>query len=142
MDNNETKCSRSEVCLSDSDSELLIPTSWSDECKDEKRAKRWREEFKWKRSLLEIDLTFGINAFDLDKGTKSMKDKMPCEAVKQGIDDHVPDEIDGAKYEQLPNHVVKKDNLEFLICKQVANHGGDKLVDKGRPLKRKRVYVE
>nr|GEZ06790.1 hypothetical protein [Tanacetum cinerariifolium] len=54
--------------------------------------------------------TSRINAFDLDKGIESMKDK--------GMDGHVPDEIDGAKYEQLPNHVVKKDNLEFLVCKQ------------------------
>ncbi|GJW29613.1 hypothetical protein Tco_0046488 [Tanacetum coccineum] len=63
---------------------------------------------------------------------------MPSEAVEQGMDDHVPEEIDGAKGEQVPNHVVKKGNLEFLVCKQVANHGGDELVDKGRPLKRKR----
>ncbi|GJS30918.1 retrovirus-related pol polyprotein from transposon TNT 1-94 [Tanacetum coccineum] len=68
--------------------------------------------------------------------------EMPSEAVEHGMDDHVPDEIDGAKYEQLPNHVVKKCNLEFIVCKQVANHGGDELVDKGRPLKRKRVYAE
>ncbi|GJT52028.1 hypothetical protein Tco_0978185 [Tanacetum coccineum] len=93
---------------------------------------------------------------DGDKGTEVMKDKvsqehvceeevplnnnigkqsgdlveMPSEAVEQGMDDHVPDEIDGAKCEQLPNHVVKKGNLEFLVCKQVANHGGDELVDK------------
>nr|GEU74642.1 hypothetical protein [Tanacetum cinerariifolium] len=58
--------------------------------------------------------------------------------VAKGMDDHVPDEIDGAKGEQVPNHLVKKGNLEFLVCKQVANHGGDKLVDKGRPLKRKK----
>ncbi|GKF22135.1 hypothetical protein Tco_0074457, partial [Tanacetum coccineum] len=75
MANNETyTCSPSEVCLSDSNSELLIPTPWSDESKNEKRAKRWREEFEWKRSLFEIDFTFGINAFDLDKGTDVMKD--------------------------------------------------------------------
>ncbi|GKD69743.1 hypothetical protein Tco_1323833 [Tanacetum coccineum] len=85
--------------------------------------KRWREEFEWKRSLFEIDFTFDINAFNLDKGTESMKDKvsqehvckeevplnnnirkqsgnlveMPSEAVEQGMDDHVLDEIDGAK---------------------------------------------
>ncbi|GJS29165.1 hypothetical protein Tco_0489785 [Tanacetum coccineum] len=82
MANNETECSPSEVCLSDSNSELLIPTPWSDESKNEKR-----------------------------KGN-------------EGMDDHVPDEIDGAKGEQ------------------VANHGGDELVDKGKPLKRKRVYAE
>nr|GEW88638.1 hypothetical protein [Tanacetum cinerariifolium] len=52
------------------------------------------------------------------------------------------DEINGAKGEQVSNHVVKKGNLEFLVCKQVANQGGDELVDKGRPLKRKRVYAE
>ncbi|GKB77281.1 hypothetical protein Tco_0944176 [Tanacetum coccineum] len=68
--------------------------------------------------------------------------EMPREAVEQRMDDYVPDEIDGAKCEQLPNHVVNKGNLEFLVCKQVANHGGDELVDKGRPLKRKRVYAE
>ncbi|GJU82023.1 hypothetical protein Tco_1284388 [Tanacetum coccineum] len=97
---NETECSPSEVCLSDSDNELLIPTPWSDESNNEKRAKKWKEEFEWKRSLFKIDLTFGINAFDLDKGTESIKDN--------GMDDHVPDEMDGAKCEQLPNLVVKK----------------------------------
>ncbi|GJT14849.1 hypothetical protein Tco_0873555 [Tanacetum coccineum] len=168
MANNETECSPSEVCLSDSDSEFLIPTSWFDESKNEKRAKRWIEEFEWKRSLSEIDLTFGINAFDLDKGTELMKDKVSqehvCEeevplnnnigkqsgdlvemlskAVEQGMDDHVLHEIDGTKVQQVPNHVVNKGNLEFLVGKQVANHGGDELVDKGRPLKRKRVYPE
>nr|GEV03656.1 hypothetical protein [Tanacetum cinerariifolium] len=103
-----------------------------------------------------------------DKGTDVMKDKvihehmceeevllnnniekqsgdpveMPSEAVEQGMDDHVPDEIDGANCEQLSNHVVNKGNLEVLVCKQVANHDGDELVDKGRPLKRKRVYAK
>ncbi|GJR03651.1 hypothetical protein Tco_0526635 [Tanacetum coccineum] len=140
MANNETQCSPSGVCLSESDSELLITKPWPDESKNEKRAKRWREEFEWKRSLFEIDLTFGINAFDLDKGTEVMKDKvsqehvckeevslchtplraetrgkqngdlveMPSDAAKQEMDDHVPDEIDSAKGEQVPNHVVKK----------------------------------
>nr|GEU98388.1 hypothetical protein [Tanacetum cinerariifolium] len=127
----------------DSGSELLIPTPWSNEFKNEKRAKRWREEFKWKRSLFEIVLTFGIIAFDLDKGTGGGDlVEMPSEALEQGMDDHVPDKIDGAKGEQVPNHVVKKGNLESLVCKQVANHGGGELVYKGRPLKRKRVYVE
>ncbi|GJU13754.1 hypothetical protein Tco_1136150, partial [Tanacetum coccineum] len=85
-------------------------------------------------SLFEIDLTFAINAFDLDKGTELMKDnvsqehvceeevlfnnnigkqsgdlvEMPSEVVEWGMDDHVPDEMDGAKCEQLPNLVVKK----------------------------------
>ncbi|GJV78423.1 hypothetical protein Tco_1510007 [Tanacetum coccineum] len=158
MANNETyTCSPSKVCLSDSDNELLIPTPWSDESKNEKIAKRWREEFDWKISLFEIDFSLGINAFDLDKGTDVMKDTvnlknmceeevplnnniakqigdfvdMPSEAVKQSMDSNVPDEIDGAKGEQVPNHVVKKGNLEFT-----------ELVDKGRPLKRKRVYAE
>ena len=84
MANNETYTySPSEVCLSDSDSELLIPTPWSDESKIEKRAKRWREEFKWKRSFFEIDLTFSINAFDFDKGTDVMKHKIRQENVCQ-----------------------------------------------------------
>nr|GEU31499.1 putative reverse transcriptase domain-containing protein [Tanacetum cinerariifolium] len=34
---------------------------------------------------------------------------MPSEAVEQGMDANVTDEIDGAKGEQVPNHVVKKD---------------------------------
>ncbi|GJU25445.1 hypothetical protein Tco_1164066 [Tanacetum coccineum] len=127
MPNNETyTCSPSEVCLSDSDSELLIPTPWSDESKNEKRAKGWREEFEWKRSLFEIDFTFD----------------MPSESVEQGMDANVPDEINGAKGEQVPNHVVKKGNLEFLVCKEVANPGINKLVDKGRPLKKKMMYAE
>ncbi|GKE90778.1 hypothetical protein Tco_1571873 [Tanacetum coccineum] len=140
MANNETyTCSPSEVCLSDSitsshDSEFLIPTPWSDESKNEKREKRWREEFEWKRSLFEIDFTFGINAFDLDKRTNVMKDTvsqkneceeevplnnnigkqignfvdMPSEAVEQRMDANVPNDIDGAKGEQVLNHVVKK----------------------------------
>ncbi|GJX55402.1 hypothetical protein Tco_0285299 [Tanacetum coccineum] len=116
MANNETyTCSPSEVCLSDSDSELLIPTLWSDKSKNEKRAKR--------------------------KPIGDFLD-MPSEAVEQRMDANVSDEIDGAKGEQVPNHVVKKGNLEFLVCKEVANPGVNELVDKGRPLKRKRVYAE
>nr|GEU43100.1 EF-hand domain pair, mitogen-activated protein (MAP) kinase [Tanacetum cinerariifolium] len=72
----------------------------------------------------------------------AVKKEMISEAVEQGMDDHVPDEIDGAKCEQLPNHAVKKGNLEFLVCKQIENNGGDKLVEKRRPLKRKSVYAE
>ncbi|GKC35559.1 hypothetical protein Tco_1047943 [Tanacetum coccineum] len=143
MANNETGCSPSEVCLLDSDSELLIPTPWFDESKNKKGQKGQREEFKWKRSLFEIDLTFGINAFGLNKGTEAMKDKvseehvceeevplninigkqsgdlveMPSEAVEQRIYDYVPDEIVGAKGEQVPNHVVEKGNFKFLVCK-------------------------
>ncbi|GJT04841.1 hypothetical protein Tco_0839303 [Tanacetum coccineum] len=78
-----------------------------------------------------IDLTFNIKAFDLDKSIER------CQVVEHGMDDHVPDEIDGVKCEQLPNYVVNKGNLKVLVCKQVANHGGDELVDKGRQLKRK-----
>ncbi|GJW42575.1 hypothetical protein Tco_0071374 [Tanacetum coccineum] len=142
MANNEIECSPSEVCILVFDSELLIPTPWSYESKNEKRAKRWKEEFEWKRSLFEIDFTFGINAFALDKGIGVMKYKMPSEAMKQGMDDHVPNKIDGAKGEHVPNHVGKKGNLKFLVCKQVPNHGGDELVDKGRTMKKKRVYAK
>nr|GFB53998.1 hypothetical protein [Tanacetum cinerariifolium] len=106
--------------------ELLIPTSWSDESKNEKRVERWRKEFEWKRSLFEIGFTFD----------------MPSKAVEKRMDVNVPDEIDGAKGEQVPNHVVKKGNLEFLVCKEVTNPGVNKLVDKERPLKRKRAYAE
>nr|GEV00738.1 hypothetical protein [Tanacetum cinerariifolium] len=63
---------------------------------------------------------------------------MPSEAVEQGMDANVPDEIAGAKGEQVLNHVVKKGNLEYLVCKEVTNPGVNELVDKGRPLKRKR----
>ncbi|GJT01185.1 hypothetical protein Tco_0822354 [Tanacetum coccineum] len=69
-------------------------------------------------------------------------ENMPSEVVEQRMDANVPDEIDGAKGEQVPNHVVKKGNLEFLVCKEVANPGVNELVDKGRPLKRERVYAE
>ncbi|GJZ13612.1 hypothetical protein Tco_0548842 [Tanacetum coccineum] len=44
---------------------------------------------------------------------------MPSEAVEQGMDANVPDEINGAKGEQVPNHVVKKGNLEFSVCKEL-----------------------
>ncbi|GKB80287.1 hypothetical protein Tco_0947182, partial [Tanacetum coccineum] len=66
----------------------------------------------------------------------------PSEAVGKRMDAKVLDEIDGAKGEHVPNHVVKKGNLEFLVCKEVANPGVNELVDKARPLKRKRVYAE
>nr|GEW01522.1 putative ribonuclease H-like domain-containing protein [Tanacetum cinerariifolium] len=66
---------------------------------------------------------------------------MPSEAVEKRMDANVPDEIDGAKGEQVPNHVVKKGNLEFLVCKEVANPGVNELVDKGRPLKRKMEVI-
>ncbi|GKF58281.1 hypothetical protein Tco_0171818 [Tanacetum coccineum] len=67
---------------------------------------------------------------------------MPSEAVEQEMDANVSDKIDGAKGEQVPNHVVKKGNPEFLVCKEVANPSVIELVDKGIPLKRKRVYAE
>nr|GEV02881.1 protein FAR1-related sequence 5-like isoform X2 [Tanacetum cinerariifolium] len=110
----------------------------SDESNNEKRAKMWTKEFEWKRSLFEIDLTFGINAFDLDKGTEVMKDKVSQEHI---YEEDVPLNNNIGK-KSGSNHVVKKGSLEFLVCKQVANHGGGELVDKGRPLKRKRVYAE
>ncbi|GJX19565.1 hypothetical protein Tco_0222242 [Tanacetum coccineum] len=61
MPNNETyTCSPSEVCLSNSDSELLILTPWSDESKNEKGQK--------------------------DKGTDVMKDKVSQEhACKEEV---------------------------------------------------------
>nr|GEU80272.1 putative reverse transcriptase domain-containing protein [Tanacetum cinerariifolium] len=113
----------------------------------------------WERED-QFNQNFGINAFAFKKYTEVMKDMVSrehaCEedvplnnnigkqskAVEHRMDDHVSDEIDGAKGGQVPNHVGKKGNLELLICKQVPNHGGDELVDKGRPMKRKKVYVE
>nr|GEW51580.1 hypothetical protein [Tanacetum cinerariifolium] len=67
---------------------------------------------------------------------------MPSEVVEKRMDANIPDEIDGAKGEQVPNHVVKKGNIEFLVCKEVANPGVNELVEKERPLKRKMVYAE
>nr|GEW79529.1 hypothetical protein [Tanacetum cinerariifolium] len=132
----------SEVCLSDSDSELLIPTSWSDESKN----KKWQKEkgtgvMKDKvsqKNVCEEEVLLNNN---IGKQIGDFVD-MPSEAVKQGMDDNVPDEIDGAKGEHVPNHVVKKGNLEFLVCKEVANLGVNELVDKGRPLKRKKVFAK
>ncbi|GJT33772.1 hypothetical protein Tco_0924191 [Tanacetum coccineum] len=63
---------------------LLNTNSWSDGPRMKKRAKRWREEFEWKRSLCEIDFMFGINAFDLDKGTGIMNDKS-CHFASSGL---------------------------------------------------------
>nr|GEW99885.1 putative reverse transcriptase domain-containing protein [Tanacetum cinerariifolium] len=105
---------------------------------------------------------------DGDKGTDIMKDKvsqeyvceeevplnnnivkqigdfvdMPDEAVEQGMDVNVLDEIDGAKGEQVPNHVVKNGNLEFIVCKKVANPGVNGLVDKGNLKNKKSLYAE
>ncbi|GJZ32086.1 hypothetical protein Tco_0577522 [Tanacetum coccineum] len=143
MANNETyTCSPSEVCLSDSDSELLIPTSWSDESKNEKRQKdKGTDVMKDKVSqenVCEEEVPLNNN---IGKQICDFVD-MPSEAVEQGMDANVPDEIDGAKDEQVPNHVVKKGNLEFLVCKKIANPGVNELVDKVRPLKRKRVYAD
>nr|GEW27440.1 hypothetical protein [Tanacetum cinerariifolium] len=39
---------------------------------------------------------------------------MPSEAVEKRMDANALDEIDGTKGEQVPIHVVKKGNLEFL----------------------------
>nr|GEW99032.1 hypothetical protein [Tanacetum cinerariifolium] len=111
---------------------------------------------------------FGINVVALEKGAEVIKEmvsqehvcekevplsnniwkqssdrvQMSSEALEQRMDDHVSDEIDGAKGEQVPNHVGKKGNLKFLVCKQVPNHGGDELVNKGRSMKKKRVCVD
>ncbi|GKA25604.1 hypothetical protein Tco_0711713 [Tanacetum coccineum] len=143
MANNETyTCSPSKVCLSESNSELLIPTPWSDESKMKKGQKDKGTEVMKDKVIQEhvceekvlLNSNIGKQSGDLVE--------MPSEAVEQGMDDHVSNEIDDAKCERVPNHVVNKGNLEVLVCKQVANHGGDELVDKGRPLKKKRVHVE
>ncbi|GJX21349.1 hypothetical protein Tco_0224026 [Tanacetum coccineum] len=143
MANNETyTCSPSEVCLSDSDSELLIPTPWSDESKNEKGQKD-KETDVMKDKVSQENVCkdeMPLNNY-LGKQIGDFVD-MPSEAVEQGMDANVPDEFDGAKGEQVLNHVVKKGNLEFLVCKEVANPGVNELVDNGRPLKKKRVYAE
>nr|GFA06930.1 hypothetical protein [Tanacetum cinerariifolium] len=132
MANNEIECSPSEICLSNSDSELLIPTPWSDKGSESMKDKVSQEH------VCEEDVPLNNN---IGKQSDDLVE-MPSDVVEQGMNDHVPDEIDGAKCEHVPNHVVKKGNLEFLVCKQVAKHGSDELVNKGRPLKRKMVYAE
>ncbi|GKE88781.1 hypothetical protein Tco_1566256 [Tanacetum coccineum] len=137
MASNKTyTCSPSEICLLDSDSKLLIPTPWSDESKNEKGQKYEEKNSNGKDPCLILTLQEVILNNNIGKQSGDLVE-MPIEAVEQGIDDHVPDEIDGVKCEQLPNHVVNQGNLEVLVCKQVANHDGDELVDKGRLLRGK-----
>ncbi|GJW82868.1 putative reverse transcriptase domain-containing protein [Tanacetum coccineum] len=121
--------------------ELLIPTSWSDESKNEKRAKdKGTEVIKDKVSQEHVCKEAVPLNNNIWKQSGDLVE-MPSEAMKQGMENHLPDEIDGAKGEQVPNHVVKKGNLEILVCKQVANHGGGELVDKERPLKKKNFVM-
>ncbi|GKA40752.1 hypothetical protein Tco_0733345 [Tanacetum coccineum] len=101
MANNETyTCSPSKVCLSDSDSELLIPTPWSDKSKNEKRQKdKGTDVMKDKvsqKNMCEEEVPLNNN---IGKQIGDFID-MPSEAVEQGMDANVPDEIDGAKGEQ------------------------------------------
>ncbi|GJW27618.1 hypothetical protein Tco_0044493 [Tanacetum coccineum] len=161
MVDNENVCSPSKVCLSDSNSELLIPTPSSDESKNEKGQKdkgtnSMKDNVNQEHVCEEdvpLNKNIGKQSGDLEemqwnKGwmimylMRLMVLNMPSEAVEQEMDATVLDEIDGAKSEQVLNHVVKKDNLEFLVCKEVTNPGVNELVDKGRPLKRKKVYAE
>ncbi|GKC79074.1 hypothetical protein Tco_1129848 [Tanacetum coccineum] len=145
MANNETECSPNKLYLSDSNSELLIPTPWSDESNNEKRAKGRKKNSNRLDPCLRLTLRLALMPLIYRKARRKQSGdlvEMPSEAVEEGMDDHVPDEIDGAKGEQVPNHVGKKGNFEFLVCKQVANHDGDELVDKERQLNRKRVYAE
>nr|GEX46368.1 hypothetical protein [Tanacetum cinerariifolium] len=75
------------------------------------------------------------------KDTEVMKDKV--------IQEHVYEEkvslnnnIGKLSHDlvEMPSGI--KGDLEFWVCKQVINHGDDELVDKGRPIKRKRMYVD
>nr|GEX30885.1 transposase, MuDR, MULE transposase domain protein [Tanacetum cinerariifolium] len=124
----------------DSVSELLIPTPWSDESKNKKRKKGTNimKDKVNQEHMCKEEMTLNNN---IGKQIGDFVD-MPSEVVKQGMDANVPDKIDGAKGERVPNHVVKKGNLEFLVCKEVVNLGVNELVDKERPLKRKRMYAE
>ncbi|GJU43126.1 hypothetical protein Tco_1200392 [Tanacetum coccineum] len=123
----------------DSNSELPIPTPWSDDSKNEKRTKdKGTDIMKDKVSqenMCEEEVPLNNN---IGKQIGDFVD-MPSEVVEQRMDANVPDEIDCAKGEQVLNHVVKKGNLEFLACKEAANPGVNELVDKGRPIKRKKV---
>ncbi|GKC82428.1 hypothetical protein Tco_1138145 [Tanacetum coccineum] len=143
MANNKTyNGSPSEVCLSNFDSELLIPTPWSDESNHEKGQKdKGTDVMKDKvsqKNVCEEEVPLNNN---IGKLIGDFVD-MPSETLEQGMDANWPDEIDDAKGEQVSKHVVKKGNLDFLVCKEVANPGVNELVNKERPLKRKWVYAE
>ncbi|GKC57632.1 hypothetical protein Tco_1085230 [Tanacetum coccineum] len=134
MADNETKCSPSKVCLSYSDNELLIPTPWSDESKNKKKGKRAKGTKVMKDNLSqehvykeEVPLNNNIGKVSHDLV------KLPSEAVDQGMDDHMPDEIDGVEcYTHSDARIGgKKGTLKFEVWKHVLNHGGDELVDKG-----------
>ncbi|GJW18508.1 hypothetical protein Tco_0025944 [Tanacetum coccineum] len=109
MADNETQCSPSQVCLSNSDSELLVPTPWSDESKNEKGQKA---------------------------GEKNSNGK--------DIYDHVPDEIDDIEGDKDSDASIcgKKGNLEFLVCKQVPNRGGDETGGLRKTNVEERVYAD
>ncbi|GKC28487.1 hypothetical protein Tco_1035781 [Tanacetum coccineum] len=128
MANNETYTySPSEVCLSDSESELLIPTPWFDEFKNEKRVKGWRQEFEWKRSLFEIDFMFDINAFDLDKGTDVMKDKVSQEHVCEEevpLNNNIGKQI--GNFVDIPSEAVKQGMMLLALLLLVAKGTGSK----------------
>ncbi|GJX52887.1 hypothetical protein Tco_0281256 [Tanacetum coccineum] len=96
---------------------------------------------KW-HNLRTIDFMFGISDFDLGKHSEVMKDKlfqehvceeevhldnskgklshdlieMPSEALEQGMDDHVPDEIDSVK---CYTHSM----LVYVVRKMTLNSG-------------------
>ncbi|GJU97402.1 putative ribonuclease H-like domain-containing protein, partial [Tanacetum coccineum] len=107
-----------------------------------KQTKRWTRP-KWKGVAIKKGSPSCKEAKEGDLDVCSIGYGMKrLQGQMKRMDANVPDEIDGAKGEQVPNHVVKKGNLEFLVCKEVANPGVNELVDKGRPLKRKRVYAE
>ncbi|GKC13417.1 hypothetical protein Tco_1010199, partial [Tanacetum coccineum] len=126
----------------ESNNELLIPTPWSDESKMKKGQKdKGTEVMKDKVSQEHVCKEKVLLNSNIGKQSGDLVE-MPSEAVEHGMYDHVSNEIDDAKCERVPKHVVNNGNLEVLVCKQVANHGGDELVDKGRPLKKKRVHVE
>nr|GEX61149.1 hypothetical protein [Tanacetum cinerariifolium] len=95
MADNETQCSPSQIRLSDSNSEFLIPTPWYDESKNEngKKGHICKEEVPLKNNISKLS---------------GYLVEMPSEAVEQGMDDHVHDEIDGVKGEHFLNHAAKK----------------------------------
>ncbi|GJY41540.1 hypothetical protein Tco_0428810 [Tanacetum coccineum] len=100
------RSSPSRICLSDSDNELVIPTPWSDEAKNEKRAKSFKEEFKLKKLLFEIDYEFDID-FELENDIEVMKENLSQEKVceeKVSIDN-----IEKLRQDlvEMPSEVVK-----------------------------------
>ncbi|GKA48902.1 hypothetical protein Tco_0741860 [Tanacetum coccineum] len=107
--------------ISDYDSELLIPNSNGQMQWPRMKKGQSNERLGLAEHVCEEEVLLNNN---IEKQSGDLVE-ISSEVVEQGMDDYVPNKIDGAQCEKVPNHVVNKGNLEVLVCKQVANHGGD-----------------